>query len=260
MLPLVPGYQEISRMMGVALDKNMATVGDYLIPLPTSGARLLNALGDPVKTPNDLQRVIQSITAGTYPFSVDPVQSLASAGTDTAAYAALFASSYVLPTINPGKGYAIGGQYRPMTQDELARYTALRGEKLKAELAALGSLDGVPQDEARKAVQAAYQRANSAALAEVGVTTPTRASAASGSATAGASGAVSMALPGGSRRLGTAPASTRTLRFGRAPMRRVAHGRVSPRRLGTGPSLRLRKTATLRRPSLRVRGSSLKLV
>ena len=64
LIPLAPTYQEVSRMMGVALDKNEATVFDYIVPLPTSQARMVNVLGDPVKTPDDIQRVIQAITAG----------------------------------------------------------------------------------------------------------------------------------------------------------------------------------------------------
>jgi hypothetical protein len=157
-VPYLPGYQEISRMMGVAMDKNMASVFDYLVPLPTSGARLVNSLGDPVRTPDDAQRIIQAITAGTYPLPVHP--STADAG---AAYQALFSSGFNPPAIDGGRGYNINGTLRPMTPDELSKYTELRGQYLKEAISGMGA------SATRTEVAAAYKTANARALEAVGV-------------------------------------------------------------------------------------------
>src|SRR6185436_19047335 len=40
-IPGAPAWGEVARMEGVALDKRLATVWDYLVPLPTSQARAL---------------------------------------------------------------------------------------------------------------------------------------------------------------------------------------------------------------------------
>jgi hypothetical protein len=177
LLPLVPMYQEVSRMMGVSMDKNMASVFDYLVPLPTSGARLVNSLGDPVRTPNDAQRIIQAITAGSYPFPVSPGESAVNQA-DSAAYQAMIVSGFRPPSINGAKGYDIGGTMRPMTAAELDKYTELRGQYLKANLAQLGS-SATPQQ-----AKAAYQQANAQALAAVGVQVPARVGKAAPAATA----------------------------------------------------------------------------
>lgn len=159
--PLVPGlpmYQEISRMLGVQMDTKTASVFDYLVPLPTSPHRAVNMLGDPVETPNDVQRVIQTLTAGTYLAPVDPAEIK-----DQAAYSALFATNFTPPSINPGKGYVINGVFRPMNDAELQAYTVARGQNLKEGLATLGD------NPTRQQVQQVYQEANSRALAGAGV-------------------------------------------------------------------------------------------
>lgn len=159
--PIVPGlpaYQQITRAMGWTMDPRLASVWDYLAPLPTSGARALNFLGEPVGTPSGIQRAVQTMTAGSYPWEVDTKQAK-----NLPAYETLFATGWRPPAIDPNKGYAIGGEWRPFNDKEMEQYTALRGENLRRELVELGSTDDVKQ------VQAAYQRANQAALAEVGV-------------------------------------------------------------------------------------------
>jgi hypothetical protein len=176
-VPGLPAYQEVSRMLGVQMDKNLASVFDYLVPLPTSGARMVNSLGDPVRTPNDAQRVIQAITAGSYPFPVSPDESAVNQS-DSAAYQAMFASGFRPPSIVPGKGYDIKGTMRPMTSAELDQYTTLRGQYLKANLAGLGS-SATPKE-----AKIAYQQANAQALAAVGVQTPYLAGKASSAAAA----------------------------------------------------------------------------
>ncbi len=155
-IPGVPGYQEISRAMGVAMDKNLASVWDYLVPLPTSGARAVNMLGDPVGTPDDVQRVIQTMTSGTYPWPVDSKD----AEKETA-YKVLFETGYRPPTINPAKGYLINGVYRPMNDEELAKYTVTRGQMLKQ---TLSQMDGASE----KQVAAAFNGVDQQALNSVG--------------------------------------------------------------------------------------------
>lgn len=157
-VPGLPGYQEITRAMGWALDSRLASVWDYLVPLPTSGARALNFLGEPVGTPNDIQRVVQTLTAGSYPWEVDSKQAK-----NLAAYESLFATGYRPPAVDPNKGYAIGGEWRPFNDTEMERYTSLRGENFRKALVELGPTDD------RKQVQAAYQQANEDALGAVGV-------------------------------------------------------------------------------------------
>jgi hypothetical protein len=158
LIPGLPAYQEISRAMGVNLDPHLASVWDYMVPLPTSGARMVNALGDPVRTPDDVQRVIQALTAGSYPVPIDP-----QVAKDSAAYQTLYSAQYSPPSINPARGYAIKGEYRPMTETEVEQYTVARGQYFKAQLSTLGT-NPTPQ-----AVKAAYEEANQMALASVGV-------------------------------------------------------------------------------------------
>lgn len=163
LIPYLPGLQEFSRMDGVALDSKTATVFDYLLPLPTSGARAVNALGDPVRTPNDIQRIIQAITGGTYPLPVSSEPDAAYDQRTQAAYSALLSSKFTPPEISPAKGYAINSTFRPMTPQELEQYTELRGQYLKTNLAALGA--GATPQQAKRA----YQQANTQALADMGI-------------------------------------------------------------------------------------------
>lgn len=160
-VPGLPALQEVSRMAGVALDERFATLWDFLLPLPGSEARRLNMLGDPVKTPNDIQRVTQIMTGGNYPFPIDTEEAKAKP-----AYDALFASGYRPPSINPAKGYQIGGQYRPMNNSELDRYIELRGRYFKEGLIGSGAYIG------KADAQRVYEDANRRALAEIGVTQP----------------------------------------------------------------------------------------
>lgn len=165
--PLVPGlpaYQEIARMMGVQMDPKTASVWDYLVPLPTSPHRSVNVLGEPVETEDDVQRIVQVITAGSYPLPVDP-----NAVKSQTAYNAMFETGYVPPTINPSKGYNINGTFRPMNDSELQAYTIARGQNLKEDLSALG------ENPTKQQVQAAYKDANARALSSVGVAAPTTA-------------------------------------------------------------------------------------
>lgn len=159
LVPMLPAMQEFSRMAGVQLESRAATVLDFLLPLPTSGAAKVNLLGDPTGTPSDLQRIVQVLTGGSYPGITSAQATQARDG-----YAALFGTGYRPPSIDPLKGHPINGEYRPFTATELQDYTKLRGAYLKEELIGLG-----PEPD-RVAVQAAYQRANNRALAKVGVT------------------------------------------------------------------------------------------
>lgn len=170
-------------MAGVTMDQSLASFWDFMVPLPTSQARAVNVLGDPVKTPDDLQRVIQTMTAGTFPGIVHP-----DSGTSNA-YQALLASGYRPPSINPNQGYAINGEFRPMTDQELANYTQQRGEQFKQQLAGIGS-NPDPKD-----VQAAYRTANDNALQSVGVDTGSKATVAPSGASVGQNPVASGGLP-----------------------------------------------------------------
>lgn len=159
--PIVPGLpamQEVSRMAGIVIDPAKADIIDFMFPLPTSGARKVNMLGDPVGTENDLQRVVQVLTAGSFPVvNLEDAKALP-------AYQALYTSGFKPPSIDPLKGYAIAGQFRPLEEGELARYAEARGRNLKQALSSL------PPDASAQEVRDAYRVANEEALAEVGVT------------------------------------------------------------------------------------------
>lgn len=175
--PIVPGlpaYQEITRAMGWNMDSRLASVWDFLVPNPTSGARALNFLGEPVGTPDAIQRIIQTLTAGSYPWEVDSKQAKS-----LPAYESLFATGYRPPAIDPNKGYAIGQEWRPFNDKELEEYTFLRGDNLRKELIALGPTDD------QKLIRQAYQRANDAALEAVGADLPEAGRATSHASVAG---------------------------------------------------------------------------
>ena len=177
LIPGLPAVQEASRMAGVSLDANLATFADFLVPMPTSGARRVNLLGDPSGTPSDMQRIVQILTGGTYPGITSSEATKSQAG-----YSALFQTGYRPPSINPNKAYAFDGAYRPMKDEELSKYTQLRGQYLKEELSNLG--DNPDERSAR----AAYQTANSRALSEMGVQVQTRRAAQSESQPASSRG------------------------------------------------------------------------
>lgn len=238
-------------MAGANIDPKMASFWDLLVPLPTSGANRVNLLGDPMRSENDLQRIVQIMTGGTYPFPTD------SADINTnVAYANLFGSEFRPPSISPGRGHAIGNEYRPFTEPELQTYTKLRGQYFKEELAGLGSTTD------KAAVRGAFQRANSRALAELGVSQPTSdAKSPRGEAAAGQGAGVQRELPrlrtpsrrgygslrlsSGRRslRLGRGRVSGRSLRL-RSPRLRIGRGLRLPTRRGS-----LRGSLRLRRPS-----------
>lgn len=226
--PLVPGLpmlQEFSRMGGVVLDQKMASFWDFMLPLPTSGARKVNLLGDPVGTPNDAQRVIQIMTGGTFPGLVSAEEARSSP-----AYEALFASGYRPPTISPNKGFNIGGTFRPMTDSELIDYTRERGERLREGLIPLGATADL------KSVQEVYQRANNQALKAVGATVAEPETRSSG---------LSAGISLGSSRASVRPPA----RFRVSRGRRMRRPRLARGRLGRVRTTRLRRSRGIRRLS-----------
>jgi len=154
-VPGLPALNEFGRLMGGNVNPKMASFWDLLVPLPTSGAQRTNVLGDPMRDENDFRRVFQIMSGGSFPFPTTP-------GGDSTAYATLFNSDYRPPSINPGRGYVIGGKLRPMNQQELETYTAARGAEFKRELGSLGA------NPSEGDVKAAFVRANGRALATVG--------------------------------------------------------------------------------------------
>lgn len=166
LIPLVPGYQELTRMEGITLDPKLATVADFIIPTGGSPAREMNMLGEPVMTPDDVQRVVQVMTGGTYPFAVSPGDVQEEGPSESnAAYTALFASGLRVPATNPTRGYDINGTYRPMTGQELERFTQLRGDYLRQNLSQQGA------QATHQTAQQALHEATAQALSDLGVST-----------------------------------------------------------------------------------------
>jgi N12 class adenine-specific DNA methylase len=244
LVPVLPELQELSRMAGVSLDSKMATFWDFMLPLPTSAAAKVNMLGDPVGNESAIQRVIQSLTGGTY-WAVNAPERRQAAGYDV-----LFNTGYRPPSIDPNKGYPIGDQYRPMTPEELQKYTVLRGQYLKEELQNVAGTTDMGD------VRQAYQAANQRALQAVGVDTATTSRAANTATASTSAPAISSTGPrqhiGGLRGLHTA-GKTVTATY-KAPALRGPSIRTpgvhKPRAVGIrrGPSLRPTRGIKFGRP------------
>lgn len=262
--PGLPGWQDIMRVAGVYMNPRLATLGDMLVPMPGSPARRVNVLGDPSGSFDQTQQIIQTLTGGTYLAPVNPKLAQAQP-----AYEALFHANWVPSPPIPSKGYAIDGVYRPMTRSELQNYTELRGKLFARELEAVAlTVTALPQAEAKRIVQEAFQRANQQALRRVGVdveasTVPRASASADGPQVASRlapreerpariSAASSAPVPASAFESVTAPAvSTRggfaRLRRGRGRRATVRRGRVIR---GRRARLRLPRTRSLRRGRL----------
>lgn len=244
-VPGLPAMQEVSRMAGTVIDPKKADLWDYIIPLPTSPARKVNMMGDPVGTQDDVQRVFQILSGGSYPV-VDT-----NAAKETAAYRALYTSGYRPPSINPAQGYQVGNDFRPLNDTELAKYTELRGKYLKQNLGELGPEP--TESEAR----AAYNTANRQALSDVGVTVASTGRAAGGTeqASAGFSPRQGGGVTGASLGLGGVPRRTSGSRLGLGGSRiQVTAGSLRPRsRLGGTRLPRIRAPRVTRVSAPRVR-------
>jgi N12 class adenine-specific DNA methylase len=191
-VPALPAYQELTRALGLRMNNGLAGFWDFLVPLPTSGARAVNMLGQPAGTPDAIQSIIQVATGGTYGIVNEK------ALRERAGYQALFESGYRPPSINPGKGYQFGQDFRPMTEKELTDYTVKRGQFFAEEL-----LNADPSD--KESVKNAYTRANLRALEAVGASSPRLARSTGRGASASASSPASASTPGG----GSIPSQTR---------------------------------------------------
>lgn len=158
-VPFLPGLRDIARLTGNRADSRFASFTDMLLPLPTSGAAQVNFLGDPVGSGNALARISAQLSGGNVPWPrnvKDDEQSHP--------YKIVFGTEYRPPTINTAMGRNINGEYRPLTTQELAKYTKLRGQYFKAELNTL------PVNATAGQAKTAYLRANDRALTEIGVT------------------------------------------------------------------------------------------
>lgn len=158
-IPLVPAWNEAMRGMGVEIDPKTASFMDMLVATPGSSARRVNVLGDSVADEGAIERIVDMVTLGGGIRKQTP---------DAMAYAALYSSGYMPPAIDANKPYNVGGTLRALKGQELSRYTELRGQYLKEELSALGP------EPTQKEARAAYQRANTRALGEIGVSPKTR--------------------------------------------------------------------------------------
>jgi hypothetical protein len=230
--PTLPGLQELGRMIdGHVVDSRLASVWDYLSPLPTS-ADLVNFMGDKVGSANDVQHVVQILTGGNYPFPVRNADNL------VGPYKAVLESGFSPPSINPNQAHVIGGEYRPLTKQELSDYTLKRGQLFAQNLA------GVSGDDP-KAVQAAFNTANQQALEAVGVTTTPKEVSAPAATARPAAGLPGLAQPprlGGGVRAGGFGRSSFGRRIGLRIGRGIGAGRRGPRlsapRVSRGFSLR----------------------
>lgn len=272
-IPGVPAWQEVMRASGVYLNPKLASFTDLIIPLPTSGARRVNVLGDDVSSPSAIQHVIQTLSGGTYPGPVSP-----KAVQQSQAYRNLFVADWFPPAIAPARGFNFSGTLRPMNSEELSRYTQARGTRLKAELTGL-DVSSLTPDDAVKVVKDAYVRANDRALQDVGAQRVGREEAGGGGGSigigtsepraTGAGSAPSVSSAGGGSRIGfstrgggvRAPGpprvnvprgtgfslgpSTRGFRALRAPTGRLR----TPRRGGLRRPRGLRLSSRLSRPS-----------
>lgn len=158
-VPFLPALRDISRLTGNRADSRFASFADLLLPLPTSGAAQVNFLGDPVGSGSSLERLAGQLSGGSVPWP----RSLKD-GEQSHAYKIIFGTEYRPPSINTSMGRNINGEYRPLTQHELVKYTKLRGQYFKAELNTL------PVNATAGQAKIAYQRANERALTEIGVT------------------------------------------------------------------------------------------
>jgi hypothetical protein len=157
-IPGVPAWQEMSRWLGVRMDPKKASFMDFLVPLESSPNRAVNMLGDNPTDPKGLGRIMTSLGLPYYDNGLDSSET-------EPAYVALANTGYRPPAINSRKAYEIGGEWRPMTQEELSEYTQKRGTYLKEAVNALG--EGATEEQ----IKQAYTVANVRALNEVGVTT-----------------------------------------------------------------------------------------
>ncbi len=164
-IPLLPAYQEMTRLAGVNVDPSIGSFWNVLVPSPWSASRRVNMLGDDVSTPGAVERVFGIVTlGGGIRGGIDK---------DNLAYSNLYATPARPSPIDKNKGYNFGGTLRPMTRPELAEFARLRGTNLKEALASLGSLDGLSKEDALSAVRGAIQSSDQRALSSIGVSAKT---------------------------------------------------------------------------------------
>lgn len=244
LIPGSPAWGEAMRAAGVQINPKLASFWDLLVPMPSSGARRVNVLGDATDDQNALERIIDVMTLGGGIRRDRP---------SNTAYAALFGSGYMPPSIDASKAYNINGELRRFTPDELADYTEARGRYFKAALAAVGP-DATPEQAA-----AAFKQANAQALQEAGVTGGARSGGGGGRVSVGgraSAGAPRLRSSRPASRLsgyggGSSPLSpSYSSRRGRGIGRRRSLG---TRRLGLGKLRRTGKLRGFRRSRLAVR-------
>ena len=162
LIPLLPAYQELTRLAGINIDANIGSFWDMLVPSPWSPSKRVNMLGDSVATPGDLERILGIVTLGG-----GVTRDIKS---DNTPYASLYQTGARPQAISRTKGYNFGVEIRPMTKSELAEFAVSRGVNLKSALADLGPIDGMSPADAKKAVQYAIRTSDNRALASMGIT------------------------------------------------------------------------------------------
>lgn len=160
-IPFQPAWSELTRAAGHYTNPKTASLIDSILPVLGSDTARFNMLGDKSATPSDAQRIIQTMTGGTFPGVVNPNRAK-----ESHPYAVLYESGYRPPSFDGAKPYLFGNELRPMTRAELRKYIPTRGKLFAEELQGV-SLTGVEETD-RRAVQQAFKRAETRALAEVG--------------------------------------------------------------------------------------------
>ena len=160
--PLIPGapqWQELSRMQGVQLDANRASVLDFMFPTGGTAAEKRNFFYDPLND-QTTERIVKVLTGGTWPLATLPIHK------DTEkAYRVLYETGWRPPGVQ-NQAREIGDQYRAFDQDEMEKYRELRGRYLKKGVAD-ANLDGLTENEKLEELDAVAQEANQDALDDV---------------------------------------------------------------------------------------------
>jgi len=163
-VPMLPAFQQGTRLAGVSVDNKRANFLQLLFPLPGNAERK-NVFGDKVGTQNAVQRISQQLTGGTYLGIVD-------SNATERHYMVVQKSGYVPSATSSVENayHIIGGSYRKMTPAEIDSYRTFYGNELRNRFNTI-PLNGTPDQIAKEAAKQ-DGRARENAKARVGIRTP----------------------------------------------------------------------------------------
>lgn len=127
-IPGLPAIQEWQRASGVRLDYRTADFSDLLLPREGSDSSRRNFLNDRL-TPSFEQNFIQTLTGGNYPLPLANQQA-----DQFKPYRILRKIDWRPAPIGRDRGFVVGRELRPLTDEEWATVMRLRGTYLKAAL------------------------------------------------------------------------------------------------------------------------------